>query len=89
MKTWNYVSYDVWGNETDGYEVNQAFRTSQSLELSAAPNDAELIQALKSQLDWTIPDVSKFSADWHEDVVYLEYDGKPEGEFRLAEGGIK
>jgi hypothetical protein len=25
---WEVITYDVWGNENDGYEVNQAFRSS-------------------------------------------------------------
>jgi hypothetical protein len=24
---WDVITYDVWGNENDGYEVNQAFRS--------------------------------------------------------------
>ena len=26
MTTWEFCTYDVWGNETDGYEVNDVYR---------------------------------------------------------------
>lgn len=86
MSKWNYISYDLWGNETDGYEVNQSFTTGFWVELPEEPTDTDLRTALICQLSWTIPDKDKFSADWHENTVYVEYDGRPEGEFRLLDG---
>ncbi len=59
--TWEVITYDVWGNERDGFEVNQAFRhgsidlripvtvcnegTPQQFE-SAHPTDKQLREAL-------------------------------------------
>lgn len=34
---YQYISYDVWGNRKDGYEVNQSFLTSYFYEI---PDDA-------------------------------------------------
>jgi hypothetical protein len=47
------VNYDVWGNPRDGYEVNDAHYTGDTLALrddlpnGNGPSDAEVIRALK------------------------------------------
>ena len=33
METWRLYTYDVWGNAEEGYEVNDVYRTSDTLEL--------------------------------------------------------
>lgn len=45
MATWNVYSLDVWGNEEDGFEVNDRSRVG-TIETSAEPPDAEVWCAL-------------------------------------------
>ena len=49
MKTYKIKSYDVWGNKTDGYEVNDVFHTGLEIELSEQDcyNDRTIIKKLK------------------------------------------
>lgn len=47
MAKYRVVSYDVWGNAKDGYEVNDTYPTGLSVELPANPSDREIMQALK------------------------------------------
>jgi len=43
------VTYDVWGNDTDGYEVNDAHFTGDSIELKTELNDSDMIDKLKEE----------------------------------------
>lgn len=47
--TYELIDYDLWGNEKDGYTVNQAFRTGKTVSLlrSNLETDVKLIKALK------------------------------------------
>ena len=40
------ISYDVWGNARDGFEVNQAFTTSQFIELDGSESDRTINRRL-------------------------------------------
>lgn len=87
-KTWRYYSYDVWGNAEDGYDVNQVFKTSDTVELPDGLNDAELFAHLVQCGFLSGKDIKAelFETDHNvscEDVIYFSYDGRPEGEFRL------
>jgi hypothetical protein len=42
-------TYDVWGNEKDGYEVNNIFSTNAIYELDENMTDKEIVKALKDQ----------------------------------------
>ena len=83
---YEYISYDVWGNESDGYEVNQAFTTGQYVELDTDLTDAEILVSLIRQ-DF-IPDTICFDAvniDGEQEYsLYFEYGGKPEFELRAV-----
>lgn len=46
---WRLIDYDVWGNSKDGYEVNQAFRTSTVVEFADDISDDALIRLLKRE----------------------------------------
>ena len=85
-QTWRWISYDVWGNANDGYEVNQSFRTSDTYELPVESlTDRQLWDCLKAQgffksrVQFRCASIDQS----HEDVIYFEYKGKPEGELRL------
>lgn len=41
MATWRVFSLDVWGNETDGFEVNDRCQVG-TIETSEDPPDAEI-----------------------------------------------
>ena len=41
------ISYDVWGNKKDGFEVNDAHHTGLEIEIADGATDKEIVQALK------------------------------------------
>lgn len=43
---WRVVTYDVWGNATDGWEVNDKFRTPHVLELDDETGDFDVLNLL-------------------------------------------
>lgn len=44
---WRLVTYDVWGNEEDGYEVNNKFSTSTVVSIRENATDDQVITALR------------------------------------------
>lgn len=44
--SWRVISYDVWGNAEDGWEVNQAFRTSFRAHFDDDADDETILAAL-------------------------------------------
>jgi hypothetical protein len=46
MNKWQVWGLDVWGNDIDGYEVNDRYRMF-PIELTESYTDEELLQALK------------------------------------------
>lgn len=91
MKLRWYV-YDVWGNAKDGYEVNDAFRTSEVFDIPnvVLQSDRAMITYLKkigflkssarANLVEFDDGGSSTKDDWF--TLSLSYNGKPEGEFR-------
>jgi hypothetical protein len=47
--TYRVYTYDVWGNEEDGYEVNDVFRTSETVELDSKGTIQQDIEELIEQ----------------------------------------
>jgi len=47
-EVWEVKSLDVWGNEEDGYEVNQEFKAGK-IEIPAMLDDADLVKLLKKE----------------------------------------
>jgi len=43
---YEWIDYDVWGNDDDGYTVNDTHRTGRYVELLADVTDADAIEAL-------------------------------------------
>lgn len=56
MKTYTFdiLTLDIWGNEHDGYEVNNAFKTGYQIELSEDCTDDDIFKAIKDITGWTI-----------------------------------
>ena len=81
---YEYISYDVWGNESDGYEVNQSFTTGEYVDIDPDSTDKELLVSLIRQ-DF-IKDSISFDAvtitGEREYSLYFDYNGKPEFELR-------
>lgn len=87
MSIWRWYEYDVWGNKKGGYEVNDVFRTGEVIDISDIVLDSwksrnlflylRKIGFIKKGLR------SKFlNVNWEEGRIYLDYKGKPVGEFR-------
>jgi len=45
-ETWTWYTYDVWGNEEDGFEVNETFRRG-SIQLPANADEDAILPALR------------------------------------------
>jgi hypothetical protein len=39
---WELITYDVWGNESDGYEVNDLYRTNKKIKFDDSITNKEL-----------------------------------------------
>lgn len=78
---WNVITYDVWGNTEDGYEVNDSF-TAGHIDLAEEEHFddaavlASLIEAGHVAED---TELNQLSFDGDDDVVYIcdAFDGKP------------
>ena len=86
---WRLISYDVWGNAKDGYEVNQAFYTNDYVELPENPSNTEIVRALK-HIGWIKAGlhVESVGIEWSgENVIYISDSRQGHGnrpEFELA-----
>lgn len=40
------ITYDIWGNEDEGYEVNDVFRTGDLIEVNETMTDNDIIRAM-------------------------------------------
>ena len=48
MSKFEIISLDVWGNESDGFQVNQAFNTGKFIEFADDSDDGVIVDALKA-----------------------------------------
>ena len=46
-KAYKLYTYDVWGNEEDGYEVNNVYATDRVIYLPSDPSDKDILDALR------------------------------------------
>jgi hypothetical protein len=89
VQTWRYYTYDVWGNAEDGYDVNNVFRTADTVDIPVdCVTDRQLFEHLREVgfLNGKNLQADLFETDNNvscEHTIYLTYDGKPEGELRL------
>lgn len=85
-KKYQLREYDVWGNEKEGFNVNDVYSTDEIYEIDLDWNDKLLIQELKKQglIKKGIRSKSiETSGDG--DTIYFDYKGKPEFELRLCD----
>ena len=74
MVKYEIYDYDVWGNEEDGYEVNDVVPTGIFIYTDAS----KARKRKKLGLD----DPYKMDVDYNEDSIYIDYDGNPYCELR-------
>ncbi len=84
FKVWEY---DVWGNEEDGYSVNNRFETDITLCVSEDATDEDIIKALKTTgflkkgLHY-----DKFAIEGENDyTLYIDHEGCPVCELQRIE----
>jgi hypothetical protein len=80
---WRWISYDVWGNETDGWEVNAAYTTSVVYRISEDATDETILKTI-----WE-DDADKVKLEWSsvEDTIFFsaKETSEPLGEIRRIE----
>lgn len=78
---WELITYDIWGNESDGWEVNNSFRTGNRIEFDESITDNELEELVFNELGFigTVDNSQSFS-----DCIYFtdESNGCPVFELR-------
>lgn len=83
--TWEFISYDLWGNEEDGFEVNAAYHTGRVYEIDDESDDG-IINFLRSAgfVDDDV-DATDIDVDGDETIIYINYKGSPALEFRQTD----
>lgn len=78
VRSWKLWSYDVWGNEDDGYEVNDRFPHG-VIELPANPTDEQITKALNKNFFAKPQRSSTLEFDGDDMVIYVNRarDGYP------------
>ena len=74
MVKYEIYDYDVWGNEEDGYEVNDVVPTGIFIYTDASK--ASICKKLGLDAPY------KMDVDYNEDSIYIDYDGNPYCELR-------
>ena len=74
MSKYEIFDYDIWGNEEDGYEVNDVVPTGITIYTDASK--ASICKKLG------LDDPYKMDVDYNEDAIYIDYDGNPYCELR-------
>lgn len=91
MKTYKIYSLDVWGNNRDGYEVNDLCFSGLTIELSDNFTDKELIKAMKEVgFINTKCQFKSFQIDGEDSTLYIQYNtskvfSMPIAELRLVD----
>jgi len=90
--TYEILSYDVWGNEKDGFEVNDTHRTGYTCRIPENADNAAIVRALK-RCGWLKKTLKTKSVDFsYNDAIMRDEwtpiyfndarNGRPEGELR-------
>lgn len=90
MPVYKIVTYDVWGNDESGYEVNAAYSTGCTIKVETDASDRVILKALQDigyLLDIKASDLVIEGEDWGESENYSLYlmdesNGKPLLELR-------
>lgn len=88
---WTAYNYDVWGNEKDGYEVNNVYKLEHDVYIDSEVEygDKDFIRfvkrlfSLKKKLRF-----DSFDFDGDDSIIFVNYRGYPVGEFRKQDGLI-
>ena len=80
--TWELYNLDVWGNEEDGYEINDVFPTGNIYCISPSANDRDIENLVRSL--YRISREEHLRVDWDEYRIYVDISGtgEPICEFR-------
>jgi hypothetical protein len=81
MPIYDLILYDVWGNEKDGWDVNDGFRCGVSVTLPEDATDAQVIAAIYSEEERADVVVDPGESD----IICMRavHNGRPIGELRL------
>ena len=74
MIKYEIFDYELWGNEEEGYTVNDVVPTG--IFIFTDTSKSSLCKKLG------IDDPYKIDVDYNEDSIYIDYDGKPYCELR-------
>ncbi|MCI0560272.1 MAG: hypothetical protein MN733_17435 [Nitrososphaera sp.] len=88
MSNFEVVEYDVWGNEEDGYVVNDVFRTGNHISLNECELESDVLLAdalTEGLICFRKASDLRFGGD--SSVIYVNeaYTGKPLFELRLEQ----
>ena len=84
IRKYRLYNYDVWGNNKEGYNVNNVFQTDETCIIDDDMGNGEIIAELKKQgiIRKTVKNSKIDISDDGYDVLYFDYRGKPEFELR-------
>jgi hypothetical protein len=72
MSNWEVITYDVWGNEDDGFEVNQAFTTGRVIEVCDDEDNDSIVEGLINSGEFHAGVVgADIDVDGDEHVIYI------------------
>jgi hypothetical protein len=77
--------YDVWGNENDGYEVNDRSCTARKQAIMKKAWDSEKEMIELSRRFFFIDDDAEIELSGDDFTIYVDADNKPVGEFQLVD----
>lgn len=70
FQEWELVSYDVWGNEEDGFNVNAAYRTGKTIQFDSDISDKDLVELVSEWAGYPVGlDVNSCDPD---QIVFLD-----------------
>lgn len=85
MREWRFWSYDVWGNEHEGYEVNNRFEIDKAyIDDSIIEDDKKLATLIRKVFGLR---KIQLSFDGDDCIIFIEAsrDGYPIGEMEVVE----
>jgi hypothetical protein len=91
VSKYEVISYDVWGNKDDGYEVNQSFHTGKFVEvpddLEITPKDVIIILKREGVVDDKMNILNTEVDLSHDNAIYFHriIDNKPLFELRKTD----
>jgi hypothetical protein len=86
MPIYEFVLYEVWGNETDGWDVNDVYRTGFTMEVTDKTTDDEIIAQIFDESALAKVEIDPHSLD-HAIYLSVRETQRPLGELRPVSGG--